>query len=288
LNLLKYALTSHEPLTNTILKSSSKIKYNPPYQSASAIKVMPCTSDRSKMDIKVLQSNSQKKIIIAEANGDFVDFIFSFLTIPLGSIVKLLGPNSFAGCVGNLYKSIENLDPTSVLLNPGVAPQFGCPNQPLNIPHSIPPCTIYYYGTETLKRMRDHHYNTEKEKIEEVISKSYKSVFYRRNVTALDPREGTVGFVKRATLYGVGDDLKVTPLADNSFLSYLKELGLPLDDLEVKVITIGKAEVKWLLFYFITEFIKNELYFLTSLIPFTYGAGLEPPWSILDIKIYLY
>jgi hypothetical protein len=68
----------------------------------------------------------------------------------------------------------------------------------------------------------------------------------------------------------------------------LKELGLPLDDLEVKVITIGKAEVKWLLFYFITEFIKNELYFLTSLIPFTYGAGLEPPWSILDIKIYLY
>jgi hypothetical protein len=94
------------------------------------------------MDIKVLQSNSQKKIIIAEANGDFVDFIFSFLTIPLGSIVKLLGPNSFAGCVGSLYKSMENLDLTSVLLNPGVTTQFGCPNQLLNIPHSIPPCTV--------------------------------------------------------------------------------------------------------------------------------------------------
>jgi hypothetical protein len=59
---------------------------------------------------------SQEKIIFAEANGDFVDCIFSFLTMPLGSIVKLLGPNSFAGCVGNLYKSVENLDPTSVLI----------------------------------------------------------------------------------------------------------------------------------------------------------------------------
>jgi hypothetical protein len=80
------------------------------------------------MDIKVVHSKSQKKIIFAEANGDFVNFIFSFLSTPLVSIVKLLGANSFAGCVGNLYKSVEYLDPKSVLLNPGIAPLFGCPN----------------------------------------------------------------------------------------------------------------------------------------------------------------
>ncbi|GAU40721.1 hypothetical protein TSUD_263710 [Trifolium subterraneum] len=39
-----------------------------------------------------------------------------------------------------------------------------------------------------------------------------------------------------------GDDLKVKPLAANSFLPYLKELSLPLDDLEVKVISFGEAE----------------------------------------------
>ncbi|MCH84105.1 DUF674 family protein, partial [Trifolium medium] len=144
-----------------------------------------------------------------------------------------------------------------------VAPQFGCPNQPLNIPHAIPPCTVYYYGTETRKRMRDHHYNnTGKEKIQEVISKSCESVFYRRNVTALDPKVGTVGFVKRATLYGVGDDLKVTPLAANSFLSYLNELRLPLYDLEVKVISIGEAEALSLLGAFLTS-------------KFTFTSGLQ-------------
>jgi hypothetical protein len=39
LNLLKYALTTHEPLTNTILKSSSKNKDNPPFQFSSAARV---------------------------------------------------------------------------------------------------------------------------------------------------------------------------------------------------------------------------------------------------------
>jgi hypothetical protein len=105
---------------------------------------MASTSDNSKMDIKVVQSNAQKKVVFTEDNGNFVDFIFGFLTIPLGSIAKLLGANSFAGCVSNLYKSVENLDPVSVLLNPGIASQFGCPNQPLNIPHVDLP--TYYYG----------------------------------------------------------------------------------------------------------------------------------------------
>ncbi|CAJ2655907.1 unnamed protein product [Trifolium pratense] len=202
---------------------------------------MPCTSDRSKMDIKILQSKSQKKIITAEADGDFVDFIFNFLTMPLGSIVKLLGCNTFAGCVGNLYKSLENLDPTSVLLNPGIAPQFGCPNQPLNIPHLQPPSITYYYNC----------FQSGREYPGGLISKSRYLGFQLAHL--LDPKEGAVGFVKRATLYGVGDDLKVKPLAANSFLPYLKELSVPLDDLEVKVISFGEAEALRFLGAFLTS-----------------------------------
>ncbi|PNX97609.1 hypothetical protein L195_g020840 [Trifolium pratense] len=70
LNILKYSLTSHEPLTNTILTSSSENKDNLPNQSSSAVRVAPCSSGSSKMDIKVVHSKSQKKIIFAEANGD--------------------------------------------------------------------------------------------------------------------------------------------------------------------------------------------------------------------------
>jgi hypothetical protein len=213
---------------------------------------MPCTSDSSKMDIKVVHCMSQKKIITTEDNGDFVDFIFSFLTMPLGSIVKLLGANSFAGCVGNLYKSVDNLDPTSVLLNPGIALQFGCPNQPLNIPHVQPLGTTYYYGKLKRDNLYYHNNNTKEER---VISKSLVSILYPRSLCLLDPRpvnmsiEGVVGFMKRPALYGVGDDLKVKPLSANFPLSYLKELSHSFDDLEVDVISIGEAEVRWLIFY---------------------------------------
>ncbi|KAK2432754.1 hypothetical protein QL285_018110 [Trifolium repens] len=254
LNLLKYTLTSHEPLTNAIFASSSKIKYDPPNQSASAVRVMPSPGDSSKMNIKVVQSKSLKKITTIEDNGDFVDFIFSILTIPLGSIVRLLGANSFAGCISNLYESVENLDPTSVLLNPGIALQFGCPNQILKIPHLQPTPNTYYYGIEPQKAVYDSYYGCYeiiRFKLESggVISKTNKSIYNAKILTALNPRSlnsskkgVVVGFVKRTTFYGVGDNLKVEPLSANFCLSYLKELSLPIDDLEVKVITIGEAE----------------------------------------------
>jgi hypothetical protein len=71
---------------------------------------------------------------------------------------------------------------------------------------------------------------------------------------ALDPRssnrskEGVFGFVKRETLYSIGDDLTVKPLSANSCFLYLKKLGIALDDLEVKMISIGEAEVSLILF----------------------------------------
>ncbi|XP_058734562.1 uncharacterized protein LOC131606331 [Vicia villosa] len=260
LNLLKYALTSHEPLTNTILKSSSKKKDNSPSQFASAVKAKTCTSD-IKMDVKLVRSKSQKKIIFAETGKNFVDFIFSFLAIPLGSIVKLLDGNSFVGCIDNLYKSVENLDSSwctdsrSVLLNPGVVPQFGCPNQPLNIPHVQPPLSTYYYGTGTPKHEYNynHGHRTVEAKVEGgVISKTFGLIYNAKQLVQLDPRspntsKGVVGFVKTPALYGVGDDLKVQSLSANFCLSYLKELKLPLDDLEVKVISFGEVEALSLL-----------------------------------------
>jgi hypothetical protein len=215
--------------------------------------------------------------------------------MPLGSVVKLLGPNSFAGCVGNLYKSVENLDPVSVLLNPGIAPQFGCPNQPLNIPEALPSHTTYYYGIGTSNKQltpKKQYFDrnvTMGLKIEGgVISKSRGSIYSPKHLYRLHPRsvngsEDVIGFVKRATLYGIGDDLKVKPLSSNSLLSYLKVLSLPLDDLEVKLISIGEAEVMCL------SLITKYYFFviIASLIHFNCCVGFELPWSILDIKIYL-
>ncbi|CAK8574905.1 unnamed protein product [Lathyrus sativus] len=234
LNLLKYTLISDEPLTKTIFASCSINKYIRPNQFASTVSITPFANDITrKMKVKVMQSKSQKNIIYAEANGDFVDFIFSFLTMPLGSVVNCLGVNSFGGCVGNLYESMKSFDPTSVLLNPGIV---SCTNHLLNIPHVIPPPTTYYYGVQEWRY---------KYVIEGVISKSPESIYDRRSLISLDfnlLKKGVVGFVKKDALYGIGDDLKVKQDYATFLFSYLKELNLSLDDLEVKVISIGEVE----------------------------------------------
>ncbi|RYR72693.1 hypothetical protein Ahy_A02g006921 [Arachis hypogaea] len=260
LNLLKYTLTSYEPLTNMVLASDSKKKDKPLNPFASAIRVMRPATSESKMDIKILQSKSQNKIMFAEAKEDFVDFMFSLLTIPLGSIVKQLGGNTSVGCVDNLYKSVETLDSSwctdsrSVLLNPGVAPQYSCPNQLLNIPEEELP--TYYYGKGTYEPEPNPYYSNRKREVTwtgGVISKSNSDIAGVKLLTALDPRspkrlkESAVGFVRRPALYAVGDDLRVRPLSGDSCISYLKELNVPIDDLEIKVISIGEAEALSLL-----------------------------------------
>lgn len=57
----------------------------------------------NKMSIRVMVQKSNQKIVFAHAEEDFVDFLFSFLTIPLGSVVCLLGENSSLGSIDNLY-----------------------------------------------------------------------------------------------------------------------------------------------------------------------------------------
>ncbi|MED6167323.1 hypothetical protein PIB30_001746 [Stylosanthes scabra] len=258
LNLLKYSITSYEPLTNTILASDSKEKDKQLNPFASAIRVLRPSTNESKMDVKIVLSKSQNKIIFAEAKEDFVNFIFSLLTIPLGSIVKKLDGNSSVGCIDNLYRSVETLDSSrctdsrSVLLNPGVAPQYGCPNQPLNIPEGELP--TYYYGKGTWEP--DPLYSSRKREVtrsDGVVSKSNSGIVNVKSLTALDPRspkrlkESVVGFVRRPALYAVGDDLRVRSLSGGSCISYLKELNLAIDDLEMKVISIGEAEALSLL-----------------------------------------
>ncbi|KAF6136029.1 hypothetical protein GIB67_006921, partial [Kingdonia uniflora] len=50
-----------------------------------------------KMTSKLMVSKSRNKVLYAEASADFVDFIFRILTMPLGSVIKILGGNTNMG-----------------------------------------------------------------------------------------------------------------------------------------------------------------------------------------------
>lgn len=62
------------------------------------------------IQVKFVVDKEERKVVFGESGKEFVDVLLSFLTLPLGTVVRLLGKQSSLGCFDGLYKSVENLD----------------------------------------------------------------------------------------------------------------------------------------------------------------------------------
>ncbi|CAN1131034.1 hypothetical protein LINPERHAP2_LOCUS6164 [Linum perenne] len=82
----------------------------------------------TKVTLKLLIDKKSNRVLFAEAGKEFVDFLFSILSLPLGTVIRLLSKDKMVGCLGNLYQSIEELGDTfiqqstskDIVLNPKV------------------------------------------------------------------------------------------------------------------------------------------------------------------------
>ncbi|XP_025644948.1 uncharacterized protein [Arachis hypogaea] len=73
------------------------------------------TKAGNEVSLKLLIHKEKNIVLFAEAGKDFVDALFSFLTLPLGAIVRLAGEESNipavrVGCLTTLYESVAKLD----------------------------------------------------------------------------------------------------------------------------------------------------------------------------------
>ncbi|XP_044318604.1 uncharacterized protein [Triticum aestivum] len=59
--------------------------------------------------VKLFVDKEKRRVLFAESDKEFVDVLFSFLTLPLGRIVRLFDKQSQVGCLDELYKSVESL-----------------------------------------------------------------------------------------------------------------------------------------------------------------------------------
>ncbi|KAG8039968.1 hypothetical protein GUJ93_ZPchr0028g29051 [Zizania palustris] len=67
-------------------------------------------SEGPTVSVKLFVDKERSKVLFAESDNDFADVLFSFLTLPLGAIVRLLGKQSHEiGCLNEVYKSVEDL-----------------------------------------------------------------------------------------------------------------------------------------------------------------------------------
>ena len=167
--------------------------------------------------LKVMVKKSDKKVLFAEGEEDFIDFLFSFLTIPLGSVGYLLSGETCMGSIDNLYRSISSLKVgryfKSDLLS-SMTSEFKLPS-----------------GYTCRSQLFPLHCNYN----------SYDKIGTHYLYMA-DPRSGE-GFISGPTSFMVTDDLNVTPFSSISSISNLNQLGNPLSDIEEHVVSIGVKEV---------------------------------------------
>ncbi|CAN1176235.1 hypothetical protein LINPERHAP2_LOCUS32423 [Linum perenne] len=64
----------------------------------------------SNVTLKLLIDPKTRKLVYAEAGKEFVDFLLTILSLPLGTVTKMLSKNNMVGSIGSLYKSVEDVN----------------------------------------------------------------------------------------------------------------------------------------------------------------------------------
>ncbi|VVA99334.1 unnamed protein product [Arabis nemorensis] len=104
------------------------------------------SSEKQIFKLKLLVDKEKKKVVLAKAGKDFVDVLFSFLLMPMETIVRLLEnqksqTRTTIGCFNNLYKGVVDVGKDyflteackQILLYPRYAKKRQCRRLKLNI-----------------------------------------------------------------------------------------------------------------------------------------------------------
>ncbi|KAJ0897251.1 hypothetical protein HanRHA438_Chr08g0343581 [Helianthus annuus] len=70
------------------------------------------------MSLKLLVDRKGSRVLFAEVPKEFVDFLFHIFSLPLGTLIELLGSKQMVGCLGKLKDSITSFNGNYLL--PGI------------------------------------------------------------------------------------------------------------------------------------------------------------------------
>ncbi|XP_060675389.1 uncharacterized protein LOC125421388 isoform X2 [Ziziphus jujuba] len=229
------------------------------------------------MNLKLLIDSRGQRVLFAEAGKDFVDFLFTLMSLPVGTVTNLLSSNAMVGTLGKLYQSIENLDDIYVqpnidketLLNPKPPALYGANPIPLLLPNNnirhehegknmyvcsqINICNTSQFGA----RVSGHLYVADDSKAMCPQCKNRMSVAVNYVVGGKKIGEnelhsisssssascGEGGFVKGVVTYMVMDDLEVSPMSTISSIAILNKFDVKeVGALQEKMVSFGMNE----------------------------------------------
>ncbi|KAI5325707.1 hypothetical protein L3X38_034781 [Prunus dulcis] len=152
------------------------------------------TTNSASVSLNLLIDPKTHKVMFAEASKEVVDFLFSFLSLHVATVTRLLSTDGMVGCLGNLYRSAESLVSTptchSVLRTP-----FSNPKQKFLRPisfncHCRPTMTRIFLNCST----------------------------FVSNIKA--------GYVKGGVVYMIMDNLEVKPMTTESSVAVLQKFNV--------------------------------------------------------------
>ncbi|KAK9940681.1 hypothetical protein M0R45_017328 [Rubus argutus] len=256
LHLLMCSFVSKTPLTKILLKKEpvpepSNININGRIH-VKIQNVGDNTNEEDNISIKLVVSKSKETVCYAEAGDDFVSLLFSFLTLPLGSILKKMGnTSSLKGCTDQLYYSVQDLDEQylksnshkELLVNPRLVPGFCYPNL-LGIEEASYSWIgndddMFGYATDSLLIPSNSLYQLE--------VKDPKSQY--------SAGKSARGFLKGPVMFIVTDNLIIRPISPVFGISVLDQLNVSFNDIDVQSVHVGKEEAWRIL---IASFLGNS------------------------------
>lgn len=209
------------------------------------------SSGASKLSLKLLIDREADKVLFAEAGKEVVDFLFSLLSLSLGSVVKHLSKDRMEGSVGNIYKSIEELDDTylqnikikSTLFSPthSTSPSLLLPGPSFSSASSS--ASKEFFRCANVGHCHGYVSDVEGVLCPNCRMKMNKLLTYVKDNEEEDENPD-VGYVKGVMTYTIMDDLTVTPMSSISSITLLNKFNVKnLDALVERNVTLGRNEV---------------------------------------------
>lgn len=214
------------------------------------------------MNLRLLMNEKSGKILYAEAGKDFVDLLFSFLTLPTGSVIKLLSHlkcRNRVGSITNLYNSVDKLQSMfmsadkSHLLEPSV--MCTDPNDILRIKSA--PIVYYVCGSQRNCGRGSTHYMATQSGGRCACGQPLGYEVQLQNPVPVEqepampaaavPSRGG-GYVKETVTFIITNKLEISPASTITSINLLNKLNVrDLSDLGERNVNVGRNEALELL-----------------------------------------
>ncbi|XP_038691099.1 uncharacterized protein LOC119989564 [Tripterygium wilfordii] len=204
----------------------------------------------SNLSLKLLIDSKTSKVLFAEGGKDVVDFLCSILSLPVGTVIRLLKKQGMVGTLGNLYQSIEDLNDTylqpdqskDTLLMPKVA------NSATDLPLLLP--NLQSTKANNLYRCNRNSYSNCRMYVSGDPTAVCPQCKYLMDTEATyvdKPNKGSSsaegGYVKGVVTYMIMDDLAVKPMSTISSVTILNKFNVKdVGALEEKEVNLSMDE----------------------------------------------